>query len=99
MLSCTVAVSGFSGANKSDLGKLLRVAERAGKIFGKEQDLSAICHDRVFTKATSIILNNTHPLHEFYEQMTSGRRFRSFVCRTSRFFLLKSFVPYRYFKW
>ena len=82
----------FNNAKQKDLVKVHRVIKQSGKITKHAVDLNEVCKDKVIDKARSIITDDTHPLHNQYNMMRSGRRLKSIRARTSRF--LNSFVPY-----
>jgi hypothetical protein len=72
--------------------KLTRVTNIAAKLIGlptptlSELNIKAISHI-----ASTIALDNTHPLNCHFTVMPSGRRYRSLLCRRARYG--KSLVP------
>lgn len=80
--SCTVAL-------KKSLQRVIRSAE---KIIGCSlPTLDSIASSRYLSRAKNIINDPTHPGHEHFQLLPSGRRYRSVRTRTSRF--RDSFFP------
>ena len=72
--------------------KLNRIVNLASKIIGiQQQPLSHIYHDFVSRKVKKIVSDESHPLHNSFELMRSGRRFRE--PKWKRIVYKNSFVP------
>lgn len=75
--------------NKNKLG---RIVKTAGKIIGRQQkSLDVLYSTALNRKAMSIIGDNKHPLHNEFELLPSGRRYR--VPLANRNIYKRSFIP------
>ena len=82
----------FGNATRDDKKMLESVIKNASKIVGTvPPSLDEIYQSRVQKRAEKIIKDCSHPAHQFFERMPSGRRFRSMITKTHRF--RNSFVP------
>lgn len=90
LLFCCVAwYFSLSVTNKNRLSKIVNLAS---KVAGKKLDSMAItCERRVLKKGQAINRDMSHPLHQAYEVLPSGRRFRLPSFKTNR--ASKSFIP------
>ena len=82
----------YNNARQKDTDKLHRVVKQAGKITKCKVDLDKVCSEKVVAKAQAIVTDDTHPLHDNYKMLRSGRRWQSIRARTTRY--LNSFVPH-----
>ena len=82
----------FGVCRKQDFKRMEAIVRQASKITGESYDLTKECTDRIANMADGIMLNENHPLHDYFEFLRSGRRLRSLKCRTNRY--ADSFVPY-----
>ena len=72
--------------------KLARIVNLASKVIGsKQRQLPELYYQAVKRKAVKIVSDNTHPLHESYEPLPSGRRFRVPLAKKNQYRL--SFIP------
>ena len=82
----------FGNASKGDKEKLQKVVSTAEKIIGCSlPSLEEIYIQRVKNKALKIVKDHSHPANSLFEELPSGRRFRSIKAKTERF--KKSFYP------
>ena len=82
----------YGSASKSDKEKLQRVVSTAEKIIGCSlPSLETIYKDRVKKRAAKIVKDQSHPANYLFEELPSGRRYRTIKAKTERF--RKSFYP------
>ena len=82
----------FGNASKGDKEKLQKVVSTAEKIIGCSlPSLEEIYIQRVKNRALKIVKDQSHPANSLFEELPSGRRFRSIKAKTERF--KKSFYP------
>ncbi len=82
----------YGSTTVRDRKRLQRVVKTAENIIRTPlPSLQAIYHRRVHRRASSILKDPTHPQHGLFTLLSSGRRYRSVKCRTSR--LRNSFFP------
>lgn len=82
----------YAGCSAADKKRIQRVINTAQKIVGCPlPSLEEIATSRLMSKATKIALDCSHPGHQLFELLPSGRRFRCPKTRTSRF--KNSFFP------
>ena len=82
----------FGNASKGDLEKLQRVVSTAEKIIGCSlPSLEEIYTQRARKRALKVVSDQSHPANSLFEQLPSGRRFRSIKAKTERF--RRSFYP------
>ena len=71
---------------------LERIVSLCSKLIGERQRSLGIFNDhQTMSKACQIVQNNKHVLHNQFEIMQSGKRYRCLICRTNRYRF--SFVP------
>ena len=72
--------------------KLARIVNQAGKIIGSPQTpLPQLYTRSVLRKANTITQDPTHPLHQSFDLLPSGRRYRVPLARKNTY--KKSFIP------
>ena len=71
--------------------KISRVIKICSKLGVTELPLEEIYRKCLQQRCKIIRTDDSHPLHNLYVMLPSGRRLRSLKCRTSRY--SKSFVP------
>ena len=82
----------YNNSLAKDVGKLSRVTNRATKLMKHKCSPPSDIYDNLCAeKLSSILQDDTHPLHGYYNRLRSGVRLESIRCKTSRY--LKSFVP------
>ena len=82
----------FWSCNEHDRKAVQRVVRTAEKITGTSlPSIQDVAERRCLSRAQNIAKDPTHPHHELFSLLPSGRRFRSALCRTERFF--NSFLP------
>ncbi|KAK1803830.1 hypothetical protein P4O66_003786 [Electrophorus voltai] len=82
----------FGNCTAFDRKTLQRIVRTAEKIIGVSLfSITNIYTTRHIRKTTSIVKDPTHPSHELFTLLPSGRRYRSIWSRTSR--LCNSFFP------
>ena len=87
--SCTVW---FCSATKEDKDELQHVVKTASKIIGCDlPSLDKIFIDRSISKSKAIMKDMSHPAHNLFVTLPSGKRLRSMKARTMRF--RNSFYP------
>ena len=75
--------------NKNSLNQIVRWAS---KLIGEPQlNVESLYNGQLQRLARSIINDTTHPLHEEFQPLPSGRRFRMPACKTKRYRC--SFIP------
>ncbi len=80
-------------ASKSDIRRLQRTVRTAERIIGVHlPSLQDLYYSRVKKRAGNIITDPSHPGHDLFALLPSGRRYRSLCTRTSRH--KNSFFPY-----
>jgi hypothetical protein len=86
------AIAWFGNLNVKDKAKLTRIVKLAGKIIGLEQKpLSGLYELFVKRKAKKIVHDPTHPLHDAFQMLPSGRRFRAPLAKRNLY--KRSFLP------
>ncbi len=82
----------YGNISKAESVALNRIVKTASKIIGDElPSLDEIYHKRLQKKAMSISQDKSHPASDLFEQVPSGRRYRSIKTKTNR--LSNSFFP------
>uniref|UniRef100_A0A3B1J4B0 Alkylated DNA repair protein AlkB homologue 8 N-terminal domain-containing protein n=1 Tax=Astyanax mexicanus TaxID=7994 RepID=A0A3B1J4B0_ASTMX len=82
----------FGTCTVSDRKTLQRIVRTAQRIIGVSlPSITDIYTTRSIRKATSIVNDPTHPSHELFSLLPSGRRYRSIRSSTTRF--CNSFYP------
>uniref|UniRef100_A0A3B1JAG4 Reverse transcriptase domain-containing protein n=1 Tax=Astyanax mexicanus TaxID=7994 RepID=A0A3B1JAG4_ASTMX len=82
----------FGTCTVSDCKTLQRIVRTAERIIGVSlPSITDIYTTRSIRKATSIVNDPTHPSHELFSLLPSGRRYRSIRSSTTRF--CNSFYP------
>jgi len=85
-------IAWFGNLNVKDKAKLTRIVKLAGKIIGLEQKpLSGLYELFVKRKARKIVNDPTHPLHDAFQMLPSGRRFRAPLAKRNLY--KRSFLP------
>ncbi|KAK1796158.1 hypothetical protein P4O66_009241 [Electrophorus voltai] len=85
-------ITWFGNCTAFDRKTLQRIVRTAEKIIGVSlPSITNIYITRCIRKATNIMKDPTHPSHELFTLLPSGRRYRSIQSRTSR--LCNSFFP------
>ncbi len=75
----------FGSASKSDIRRLQRTVRTAERIIGVHlPSLQDLYYSRVKKRAGNIITDPSHPGHDLFALLPSGRRYRSLCTRTSR---------------
>ena len=83
----------FKGTSFNDKRYLNRVRKTAERIIGSRVDtFENLYSSRVLKKAQAIMADTSHPLHDLYEPLPSGRRIRTVACKTKRH--ADSFIPF-----
>ena len=82
----------YKALSSNDLKKMERVRKTAQRIIGLPVDgYETLYKHRLFSKVETILKDCSHPLHDHYKLLPSGKRLRSVACKTKRH--LTSFVP------
>ncbi|KAI4903872.1 hypothetical protein NFI96_022133, partial [Prochilodus magdalenae] len=82
----------YGSCSASDRKALQRVVKTAQRITGTQlPTIESVYQKRCLSRARSIIKDPSHPNHELFTLLPSGRRYRSLRSRTNR--LRKSFFP------
>lgn len=82
----------FGNLTVKDRARLSRVVKLAGKIIGSEQrQLSHLYNMFLKRKAQKIRLDPTHPLHNSFQMLPSGRRLRTPLAKRNLY--KHSFIP------
>lgn len=82
----------FGRATVAQKNKLQNIAKTASRIIGCEQPpIHDLYEKRLSNKASSIIADPSHPGHNMFSLLPSGRRLRHVAARTARF--RDSFYP------
>ena len=69
----------FGNATQKDISKMISVIHSAQKIIGMSlPSLESIYNDRLLSRTKSIVSDNSHPAHEYFELLPSGKRYRNF---------------------
>ncbi len=90
---CSSITVWFGSASKSDIRRLQRTVRTAERIIGVHlPSLQDLYYSRVKKRAGNIITDPSHPGHNLFALLPSGRRYRSLCTRTSRH--KNSFFPY-----
>ncbi len=90
---CSSITVWFGSASKSDIRRLQRTVRTAERIIGVHlPSLQDLYYSRVKKRAGNIITDPSHPGHDLFVLLPSGRRYRSLCTRTSRH--KNSFFPY-----
>ncbi len=90
---CSSITVWFGSASKSDIRRLQRTVRTAERIIGVHlPSLQDLYYSRVKKRAGNIITDPSHPGHDLFALLPSGRRYRSLCTRTSRH--KNSFFPY-----
>ncbi len=91
---CSSITVWFGSANKSDIRRLQRTVRTAERIIGVHlPNLQDLYNSRVKKRAGNIITDPSHPGHNLFALLPSGRRYRSLCTRTSRHKKNKKFPP------
>ena len=70
-------VTWYGNLRVKEKARLNRVVNLASKVIGRKQkSLPDIYHQFVIKKAKKILLDNTHPMHDSFQFLRSGRRLR-----------------------
>ncbi len=90
---CSSITVWFGSASKSDIRRLQRTVRTAERIIGVHlPSLQDLYYSRVKKRGGNIITDPSHPGHDLFALLPSGRRYRSLCTRTSRH--KNSFFPY-----
>ncbi len=90
---CSSITVWFGSASKSDIRRLQRTVRTAERIIGVHlPSLQDLFYSRVKKRAGNIITDPSHPGHDLFALLPSGRRYRSLCTRTSRH--KNSFFPH-----
>ncbi len=82
---CSSITVWFGSASKSDIRRLQRTVRTAERIIGVHlPSLPDLYYSRVKKRAGNIITDPSHPGHDLFALLPSGRRYRSLCTRTSR---------------
>ncbi len=82
---CSSITVWFGSASKSDIRRLQRTVRTAERIIGVHlPSLQDLYYSRVKKRAGNIITDPSHPGHDLFALLPSGRRYRSLCTRTSR---------------
>ncbi|XP_073675260.1 interferon-induced very large GTPase 1-like [Garra rufa] len=82
----------YGNCSAADRKTLQRTVNTAAKIIGASlPSILDIFHARCSSKASSIVKDPTHPSHNLFQLLPSGRRYRSIKAHSVR--LLNSFFP------
>ena len=80
------------GLTVSNVNKLQAVVNTCSKICGREcKSMKTLYEERAFVKAVKIINDSGRTLAKYFEQLPSGRRYKTLPLRTRRARL--SYVP------
>ncbi len=84
-VSCSSITVWFGSASKSDIRRLQWTVRTAERIIGVHlPSLQDLYYSRVKKRAGNIIIDPSHPGHDLFALLPSGRRYRSLCTRTSR---------------
>lgn len=87
--SITVWYGNCTAQDRKALQRVIKISQHiSGAAFLSLQD---IYHTRVLRRTHNLIRDNTHPQHNLFTLLPSGRRYRSLRARTTR--LANSFYP------
>ena len=89
MFNCVIW---FGACRKQDFKRMESIAHQASKITRECHNMTKQCTDKILHTARSIMSNDNHPLHRYFESLRSGKRLRSLKCRTNRY--ANSFIPH-----
>ncbi len=90
---CSSITLWFGSACKSDIRRLQRTVRTAERTIGVHlPSLQDLYYSRVKKRAGNIITDPSHPGHNLFALLPSGRHYRSLCTRTSRH--KNSFFPY-----
>ena len=82
----------FGSLSQQEKAQLNKVVTTASRIIGTGlPSLENIYRQRMANRASHIIDDSTHPAHNLFQLLPSGRRYRSFKVNTTRF--RDSFYP------
>ncbi|KAI7790342.1 hypothetical protein IRJ41_020313, partial [Triplophysa rosa] len=82
---CTSITVWFGSATKSDIRRLQRTVRTAEKIIGAPlPTLQELYTSRVRKRAQKITLDLSHPSHQLFTMLPSGRRYRALSTKTTR---------------
>src|SRR4029434_6219542 len=82
---CTSITVWFRSATKPDRNRLQRTVRSAGKIIGANlPSIQDLYTSRVSKRAGKIIADPSHPGHNLFKLLPSGRRYRALSAKTSR---------------
>lgn len=82
----------FGSLDSLSRKKLQRVINRASKVIGSSlQSIEALYHKRTLRRAHKITADTSHPAHNLFQLLPSGRRYRTIAAKTTRF--KNSFFP------
>uniref|UniRef100_A0A670JPL4 Reverse transcriptase domain-containing protein n=1 Tax=Podarcis muralis TaxID=64176 RepID=A0A670JPL4_PODMU len=85
-------LSWYGSSSETDKKALQRIIKIAQNVIGLQlPTLDEIFTSRTLKKSHNILRDPTHPAHNFFELLPSGRRYRTMKTRTTR--LLNSFYP------
>ena len=85
-------IAWFGNLTVKDKAKLTRVVKLAGKIVGHEQrSISGLYELFCRRKGGKIVRDPTHPLHDAFKMLPSGRRLRTPVAKRNLY--KRSFIP------
>lgn len=88
----TTSITVWFGCTAKDRKALQRVIKTSQHIAGAAfLPLQDIYHNRVLRRTHNLIRDNTHPQHNLFTLLPSGRRYRSLRARTTR--LANNFYP------
>ena len=82
----------FGNSTVESRNMLMRITKQCGKLgVGNTLSLLELYNMASVRRYQVIIQDVSHPLHNKYERLPSGKRLRSIQCHTARY--SKSFVP------
>ncbi len=82
---CSSITVWFGSASKSDIRRLQQTVRTAERIIGVHlPSLQDLYYSRVKKRAGNIITDPSHPGHDLFALLPSGRRYKSLCTRTSR---------------
>ncbi len=82
---CSSITVWFGSASKSDIKRLQQTVRTAERIIGVHlPSLQDLYYSREKKRAGNIITDPSHPGHDLFALLPSGRRYRSLCTRTSR---------------
>ena len=82
---CTSIIVWFGSATKQDKNRLTRTIRTAERIIGvKLPTIQDLHSSRVRKRAVNISADPSHPAHQLFELLPSGRRYRTLYTKTAR---------------